>query len=203
MNVDSVNNPLNEEVSNLAGLSTHIECLEKSKDELANKNKIYTNLNYNLNFFRNLVIVIDFTEKMIINDFKPSRHKFLLKKIENFIINFFKYNFMSTITIITIKNSIATLTSPYSSDPDFHLENLRKEITPEGFPSIYNALSLAAEYLSLLDKHNNDIVFFYSSHNTYDRANLFDMVDLYVELKTEIHFVTFETPFEMLYVFIH
>ena len=112
----------------------------------------------------------------------------------------FKYNLISTITIITIKNYLATISSPYSNDPALIIENLRKESEPEGFPSIYNALTVSADYISILDKMNIDIVFFYSSQNSLDRGNIYDLIEFYSENKTEIHFFTFETPFELLYV---
>jgi hypothetical protein len=191
---------LNEAISNIRSLTTPINDLNTFREEQSNKTKLSKNLSYNFNYFRNLIIVIDMTERMTLNDYKPNRHKFLFKKLENFIVNFFKYNYLSTITVISIKNYLATLISPFSNDPNVILENLKKESEPEGFPSIYNALNVSADYLSILDKMNTDIVFFYSSQNSLDRGNVYDLVEFFSEIKSEIHFFTFDSPFELLYV---
>jgi hypothetical protein len=191
---------LNEAISNIRGITSQVDDLVTYKEEQTNKTKLTKNLSYKFNYFRNLIIVIDLTERMGMNDYKPTRHKFLFKKLENLIVNFFKYNFLSTITIITVKNYLATISSPFSNDPNVILENLRKETEPEGFPSIYNALTVSADYLSIMDKMNTDIVFFYSSQNSLDRGNVYDLIEFFTEIKCEISFFTFDTPFELLYV---
>lgn len=194
---------LNEAISNIGGITSSLDEIEILKSENCNKQKLSTNLSYNFNYFRNLIIVLDMTEKMNMNDIKPTRQKFLYKKIENFITNYFKYNYISTITIITMRDYIATITSVSSNDPAIIIENLKKEEEPQGFPSISNALTVCAEYLILLDKlnnFNNEIVFFYSSPNSFDRNNVYSLLENFVESKIEIHFFTFENPFELLYV---
>ena len=65
---------------------------------------ITNSLNYNFNFFRNLIIAIDFNENMNKSDLKPNRHKYLFPFIENMIREYYKYNYMSFITIIAVKN---------------------------------------------------------------------------------------------------
>ena len=106
------------------------------------KNKLANNLNNNFNYLRNLIIVIDFTENLNNNDYKPNRHHFLFQKLEYFIHNFFEYNYLSTITIITMKDYLATISSTCSSEPDKIIANLGKLTNPEGFSSIYNALNV-------------------------------------------------------------
>lgn len=191
--------PINEAISNMRSLTTKND-LKNFREDQSNRSKLSNNLSYNFNYFRNLIIVLDMSERMTLNDYKPNRHKFLFKKLETFIVNFFKYNYLSTITVISIKNYLATLISPFSNDPNVILENLKKEIEPEGSPSIYNALNVSADYLSLLDKLNSDVVFFYSSQNSLDRGNVYDLVEFFTEIKSEIHFFTFDSPFELLYV---
>jgi hypothetical protein len=145
MNVDSENHCThsqsltypNETISRIAEITTSF-C-----DEIpSQKNELLKNLSYKYNFFRNLIIVIDFTEKFKTNDYKPNRYLFLYEKLEYLINNYFKYNLISTISVITMKNYIASLTSPFSNDPSKIIENLKKDSTPEGYPSIYNALNV-------------------------------------------------------------
>lgn len=121
-------------------ITSIIHELESNKNLLTNKHKIQTNLSYNFNYFRNLILVIDFTERLNLNDYKPTRHKFLFKKLESFIKNFFKYNFISTITVVFIKDSQANIMSIFNNDPNIIIENLKREEDAKGFSSIYNAL---------------------------------------------------------------
>ena len=133
---------MNEAISNIEGITTSMDDIENLKNEINNKNKIQNNISYNFNYFRNLIIVVDLTERMNINDYKPTRHKYLFKKLENFITNFFKYNLLSTITIIKLKDYTASIGCTYSSDPVIIIQSLKKQEEPQGFPSIYNALSV-------------------------------------------------------------
>jgi hypothetical protein len=134
---------VNEAMSNTAEITTVLDDFKINESEITNKIKLTNNLSYNLNFFRNLILVIDLTEYMNLNDYRPNRQKFLYKKLEYLINNFFKYNNVSTITIITIKNNLATITSTYSNDPSQIINNLLKEQEAEGFPSIFNALNVS------------------------------------------------------------
>ena len=133
---------MNESISNSAEITTALDDFKINEAEITNKIKLTNNLSYNLNFFRNLILVIDLTEYMNLNDYRPNRQKFLYTKLEYLINNFFKYNQVSTITIITIKNHLATITSTYSNDPSQIINNLLKEQEAEGFPSIFNALNV-------------------------------------------------------------
>jgi hypothetical protein len=127
----------NETISRIAQITTNLH------DQIPSQNnELLKNLSYKYNFFRNLIIVIDFTEKLNANDYKPNRFSFLYKKLEYLISNYFKFNLISTISVISMKNYLASLTSPFSNDSSKIIENLKKESCPEGFPSIYNALNV-------------------------------------------------------------
>jgi len=89
------------------------------------ENKLKTKINYNYNYHRNLIIVLDLTEKMKLNDFPPSRQKVLFPKLEAFIKNYFKFNFMSSISIFIMKNYMTKLISPRLDDPNKIIQNLR------------------------------------------------------------------------------
>lgn len=196
MTLDSERNPIKQE--------NRDQACDEINEVLNNinltKKTYYENVNYSYNFFRNLIIVIDFSENMNLNDYKPTRHKFLFHKLESLINNFFKYNFISSITIVSMKNYLSNIVSSINNDPHSILENLNKDKEPEGFPSIYNALNLCAEYSNLLERSKVDIVFFYSSLTTFDKGNTLDLLDYFIDEKIEINFFTFDTPFDLLYV---
>ena len=99
-----------------------------------------------------------------------------------------------------MKNYVTSITSTISNDPAFILSNLTKENEPEGYPSIYNALNVCAEFSGLVDKVNTDVVFFYSSLNSFDRGSVYELIEYFVDMKIEINCFTFETPFDLLYV---
>ena len=139
---------------------------------------------------------------MINNDYVPTRQKFLFEKIEKFVSDFFNYNYLSTISILTIKNYLTNIISTFSNDPNYIIENLRKEIKPEGYPSLINALSVCYDYSLMLDlpKTSIDIAVFYCNSSTYDKTNLNEILDNFVDNKISINFLTFETPFELMKV---
>jgi transcription initiation factor TFIIH subunit 2 len=114
-------------------------------DEKTQKSKQLnlSQLSFNFNYFRNLILVIDLSESAIRNDFKPTRQRYLFEKLENFIKSYFKYNLISTMTIIAMKNYLATMISPLSSDPTQIIQNIRSfDKEPSGFPSLFNALNV-------------------------------------------------------------
>jgi len=139
---------LNEYMSNISGITTALDDFKIHEIEATNKTKLSSNLSYNVNYFRNLILVIDLTEMMNMNDYKPNRQKFLYKKLEYLINNFFSYNHVSTITVITIKNHLATISSTFSNDPTQIISNLYKEQEAEGVPSIFNALNVNENLLT-------------------------------------------------------
>jgi len=166
------------------------------------KNFITKNINYNINYLRNVIILIDMTEAMIKNDYIPDRKRFLFDKIENFIIEFFNYNFLSTISILAINNYFTSIVCTSSNDPDFVLKNFKKIMDPEGVPSLVNGLAVCYDFSMLLDfpKTSIDVAVFYCNDNTYDRTNLNEILDNYIDNKITINVLTYETPFEMLKV---
>jgi hypothetical protein len=110
---------------------------------------LYGNLKYGFNYFRTLLIVVDMTETMNLNDIKPTRFKFLVSKLERFIVNYFKYNFVSTITLLSMKNYTTQVIYPNSYEPAILLQFLTNEHEPEGVPSLFNALNVSLDALIL------------------------------------------------------
>ena len=168
-------------------------------NESLNKIKM-ENLNYSFNFNRNLIIVIDLSENLALNDFRPTRHKVLFQKLEHLINNYFKYNIVSTITILTMNDYTTQICSPLSSNPVQIISNLKKEQQTNRYPSIYNALHCCLEYMSMTRRMNNEVLFIYSSLNTYDKGNIYELLGDFLFYQTEINFLSFETPFELLLV---
>jgi len=166
------------------------------------KNFIKKNINYNINYLRNVIILIDMTEGIIKNDNLSDRKKFLFEKIECFINEFFNYNYLSTISILAINNYFTSIVSTSSNDAEFIIRNLKKNIKPEGVPSLVNALTFCYDYSLLLDlpKTSIDVAVFYCHGNTYDRTNLNEVLDNYIDNKISINVLTYETPFDMLKV---
>jgi len=166
------------------------------------KSFIKKNINYNINYLRNVILLIDVTEAMIKNDFIPDRKKFLFEKIENFVNEFFNYNFLSTLSILAINNYFTSIVCTSSNDPEQIIKSFRKIIEPEGAPSLVNALAVCYEYSLMLDlsKTSIDIAVFYCNDNTYDRINLNEILDNYIDNKISVNVLTYDTPFEMLKV---
>jgi hypothetical protein len=123
----------------------------KSNDENegngAKDSALYGNLKFSFNYFRTLLVVIDMTETMNANDIKPTRFKFLISKLEKFIVNFFKYNFVSSITLLSMKNYTTQLIYPNCFEPGILLQFLANEQEPEGYPSLFNALNVASSFI--------------------------------------------------------
>ncbi len=91
--------------------------------EIKKENKI----NYNFNFLRNLIIIIDLSEYTNKVDFKPNRFEFIFQKLEKFIVEFFNYNLSSSIVIIGTRNYCSEFISPFSQDSEFILNNLNQK----------------------------------------------------------------------------
>lgn len=107
-----------------------MEHLSLNSTEDFNENKILiqeikkeNKINYNFNFLRNLIIIIDLSEYTNKVDFKPNRFEFIFQKLEKFIVEFFNYNLSSSIVIIGTRNYCSEFISPFSQDSEFILNN--------------------------------------------------------------------------------
>jgi hypothetical protein len=147
--------------------------------------------------------VIDCTETMNLNDIKPTRFKFLAAKLELFIQNYFSYNYCSTITLLSMKNYTTQIVYPHSLEAGMVLKFLQNEKEPEGFPSIFNALNVASDCITLQEsRFNVDIVIFYSSQKTLDRGNIYEVLHYFINESIEINIFSFENPPSVLNVYI-
>ena len=164
--------------------------------EIKKENKI----NYNFNFLRNLIIIIDLSEYTNKVDFKPNRFEFIFQKLEKFIVEFFNYNLSSSIVIIGTRNYCSEFISPFSQDSEFILNNIhqkKKIFTPSGYFSITNSLNLSFEIFQSNKEMNNDILIILSSPITLDKDNIFNLLGSYNK-KVQINIISLETPFELL-----
>jgi len=172
------------------------------KDANDMKNFIKKNINYNINYLRNVILLVDMTEAVIRNDYFPDRKKFLFEKIEYFITEFFNYNYLSTLSILAINNYFTSIVCTSSNDPEYIIKSFRKIKDPAGVPSLVNALGVCYDYSLLLDlsKTSIDVAVFYCNDNTYDRTNLNEILDNFIDNKISINVLTYDAPFEMLKV---
>lgn len=158
-------------------------------------------INTNFNFMRNLIICIDLSKNSDKVDFKPNRQKYLLTKISSFINEYFKNNIASAITIISNKNYISEIISPFSYEASFILKHLYCQFdkTPSGYFSLTNTLLLALEcIMSNNEKMNNDILILTTSPNSFDRDDIYKQILILNELKTEVNILTLDIPYDLL-----
>ncbi len=172
------------------------------KEYNSTKNQIRKNLSYNINYFRNLILIIDMTERSVNNDNFKNKLEILKGKIRNFIYEFFNYNYTSNISILEINDYFTNLICNSSNDPNTLIESLNKLKKPIGYPSLANALNVCFEFTKLLEfpKTGIDLAIFYFNDNTFDRINFNEILDNYIDNKITINVLTFETPFEFLKV---
>lgn len=169
-----------------------IQTTKHIKPVLSNK------INFNFNFLRNLVIILDLSEssnKVDLNDFKPNRHTFLLNKIEKFVSEYFMYNIASSIIILGNRNYSTEMISPYCQDEKKIIENIRKtNLLPQGSFSITNSLRAAMEFISSNSQMSNDILICITSNNTFDRDNVYEIVYKLNALNVRINILTLGHP---------
>ena len=182
--------------------------LNSSEDQDLNKilieeNKKENKINFNFNFIRNLIIIVDLSENSNKLDYKPNRYEFIFRILEKFIIEYFNYNLSSSMVIIGTRNYSAEFICPFSQDLNIILENLKKnksKFSPSGYFSITNSLNLALEIFdSNKGKMNNDILIISSSPITYDGINIFNLLSLFNK-RAQINIISLEPSFDLLKV---
>lgn len=143
------------------------------------------------------------TENMINNEILSSRQKLLFERLESFVIEFFNYNHLSTISILEINNYFTNIVCPASNDTDMILKSLKKLSDPYGSPSLINSLSVCYDYSLQLDlpKTSVDIAVIYSNSNSYDRMNINEILDNFIDNRITINVLSNEPPFDLLKVF--
>ncbi len=136
---------LNQKSNNIKSKYDDIYMNKVASDEdplLINTKPLFENINYNLNYFRKLIILIDMSEMLNSTDFKPNRQKYLFDKLGVFISNFFNNNFISYISIIQISDYIAQIISPFQEDPDQLISLLNSKCEVLGMCSLQNGLNV-------------------------------------------------------------
>lgn len=155
--------------------------------------------NFNFNFMRNLIIILDLSQNSIKVDFKPNRHKYLIKKLEVFITEYFKYNVASSIIVISTQDYSSQIISPLSSNPSIIISNIIKASeSPSGNFSLTNSFRVSLDCIVSNKMLNNDILLLSSSPITYDRDNIYEIIAMLNLFKVEVNILTLETPYELL-----
>ena len=193
--------------TNILSMMEHLT-LNSSEDIDLNKilieeKKKENKINYNFNFIRNLIIIVDLSINSNKLDYKPNRYEFIFRILEKFIIEYFNYNLSSSMVIIGTRNYCAEFICPFSQDSSIILENLKKnknKFSPSGYFSITNSLNLAWEIFdSNKEKMNNDILIISSSPITYDGINIFNLLGLFNK-RAQINIISLEPTFDLLKV---
>ena len=118
------------------------ENLTEDDPLLHNTKPLFENINYNFNYFRKVIILIDMSENLSTTDFKPNRQKFLFGKLEQFINNFFKNNFLSSIAIVKICDYFSQVVTPFLEDPAQLISLLNSNSQILGACSLFNGLNV-------------------------------------------------------------
>ena len=172
----------------------------EEKEEIEEiQSQISSKTNFNFNFMRTLIIILDLTQNSDKVDFKPNRHKCLIKKLEVFITEYFKYNMASSIIVISTKDYSSQIISPLSNNPSMIIANIIKGTqSSSGNFSLTNSFRVSLDCIISNKMLNNDILLLSSSPITYDRDNIYEIIAMFNLFKVEVNILTLETPYELI-----
>ncbi|KAI0980296.1 hypothetical protein GJ496_001947 [Pomphorhynchus laevis] len=140
---------------------------------------------------RSTFIVLDISQSMTYQDFKPLRIKFVVDMLNKFVDKFFRTNVIAQIGVITTADGWANLLCKLS----FNSINFKSELIAladritnkqkmcGSTPSLQNAALLAMQYLQYVPVHScRDIIFIMGSLATIDSGNINETIS---ELKSK------------------
>ena len=128
-----------------------------------------------LGMMRHLYLILDLSESMNSQDFKPTRLRCSLKLLEDWIEEYFYLNPISQLGIITTSNKRAERVSELTGNPRRHREVVRGLASrqPAGEPSLQNSLELALQSLRNLPNHaSREAILLVGSLTTCDPADI-------------------------------
>ena len=129
---------------------------------------------------RSLVIILDLTESGLEPiDFGIPRIRLISEELSSFIVALFDQNPLCQLSIVTTFNYTAQIQTPLSSDPQVHLDFIKRlnDITTTGEPSIYNALTVATKILENVQPFSTkEVLMIYGSMNTCDPQPISDLI---------------------------
>ncbi|XP_055354256.1 general transcription factor IIH subunit 2-like [Paramacrobiotus metropolitanus] len=133
--------------------------------------------NLRLGMMRHVFVIMDMSDSMKDQDFKPNRAFCVIKLLEYFVGEFFDQNPIGQIGFITTKNKRAERMTELSGNAKKHLAalNLLRTNDLSGEPSLQNSLELAAETLRNIPSHaSREIIVVMGSLTSCDPGNIFD-----------------------------
>ncbi|XP_064115147.1 general transcription factor IIH subunit 2-like [Macrobrachium nipponense] len=128
-----------------------------------------------LGIMRHVFVILDMSQAMSEQDFKPTRQICLLKILEDFIKEFHDQNPISQMGLITMQNKTAKPCSSLSNNPQRHMEAIKKLLDSpcRGEPSIQNALDVALSSLRHLPRHTSrEVLIIYAALTTCDPGEI-------------------------------
>nr|CAG4643949.1 EOG090X05VA [Lepidurus arcticus] len=128
-----------------------------------------------LGMMRHLFLIIDFSECMLLQDFKPTRQRCVLKLLEEFIQEFFDQNPISQMSILITRNKRAEKITELAGNPRKHIEALQKlrDTSCSGEPSLQNGLEAALQVLQNMPSHTSrEVMVIFGSLTTCDPGDI-------------------------------
>ncbi|XP_076385330.1 general transcription factor IIH subunit 2 Ssl1 isoform X1 [Megachile rotundata] len=128
-----------------------------------------------LGMMRHLYIILDASESMSIQDFKPTRFLCSLKLLEDFVEEFFYQNPISQLGVIITRNKRAEKVSELVGNSKKHIKEIQnmQQMVPAGEPSLQNSLELALKSLRLLPSHaSKEILIIIGALTTCDPGDI-------------------------------
>nr|CAG4651814.1 EOG090X05VA [Triops cancriformis] len=128
-----------------------------------------------LGMMRHLFLIVDFSESMLLQDFKPTRQRCVLKLLEEFVQEFFDQNPVSQMSILITRNKRAEKVSELAGNPRKHILALQKlRDTPcSGEPSLQNGLEAALQVLQNMPAHTSrEVMVIFGSLTTCDPGDI-------------------------------
>ncbi|KAK7068514.1 General transcription factor IIH subunit 2 [Halocaridina rubra] len=128
-----------------------------------------------LGIMRHVFIVLDMSQAMTEQDFKPTRQICTLKIVEEFVKEFHDQNPISQMGLIMTQNKMAKRCSDLSNNPHRHIEAIKKlmDAPCRSEPSIQNSLEVALASLRHLPRHTSrEVLIIYAALTTCDPGEI-------------------------------
>ncbi|CAG9125577.1 unnamed protein product [Plutella xylostella] len=134
-----------------------------------------------LGMMRHLIVAIDCSEAMSLQDLKPTRFLCTIKMLEKFVEEFFDQNPLSQLGIIAMKNKRAERITELSGNIRKHLKAVQSlsNIPLTGEPSLQNALELAGRALRPLPGHaSRELLLLFAALTSCDPGDIAATIQL-------------------------
>lgn len=132
------------------------------------------------------VIVIDMSEPLRMNDYKPSRAELIIDSVTTFISEFLDQNPISQICIVITRESDAAKLCSFTNNIKVCTEALKNALRlgPKGTASLQNAISVGKKLLSAVPPYGmKEILVCYGSLSTCDPGDIHSTIDSLVDEK--------------------